>query len=298
MKNYLSVDLGGTFVKYALVQEDGYILIEGKNTTPNNLNDLLELINKIMNSIQKSNYIEGIAISSPGTITKEGLIIGTSSIPYLYNINLKKTVQKYTNKRTSIENDANCSALAELWLGEAQKYQDTATIVIGTGIGGALIFNGTLYKGKQLYAGEFGYNIMCTDLETKTISHWSKLASMNSLIENVSLKKNIDANQLSGEQIFEWATEGDFHSKNSINDFYFMLAIGIHNIQHAYDPECILIGGGISSRDEFIPTLTKKVKEVQSSIDLKSIEPNLRACKFKNQANLIGAVYHYLTDID
>ncbi|MTW86047.1 ROK family protein [Virgibacillus dakarensis] len=69
----------------------------------------------------------------------------------------------------------------------------------------------------------------------------------------------------------EWVAEGDEICKRAIDDFYFILAAGIHNIQHIYDPEKILLGGGVSARKDLIPSITKRINEVQSWMDLNSM---------------------------
>lgn len=298
MSYYLSFDLGGTFVKYALVQKDAEVLFESKVPTPDNLEYLLEFIVGITNDFKQKEHLEGIAISCPGTITEKGEIKGTSAIPYLYDIALKDLIEYRTDEHVSVENDANCAALAELWQGAARDCQEVLTLVIGTGIGGAIISNGRLSRGSHLYAGEFGYSILYADPKNRRIGYWSELGSTGALVRKVAREKEMDECHLSGERIFEWAEEGDEICIQAIEEFYFLLAAGIHNLQHVNDPEVILIGGGISARGDFIPSIIKKVDEVQGLMDLKSLQPVIRACRFKNQANLIGATYHFILSHD
>lgn len=294
MKHYLSFDFGGTFVKYALVQEDGQVSFKRKVPTPASLERLLAFIVDRTDNVKVNYYIEGIAVSCPGTITEVGEIKGTSAISYLYDIDLKDLLEERTGKYVSVENDANCAALAELWKGAARGCREVLTLVIGTGIGGAIISQGRLYRGSHLYAGEFGYGILSADPRNKRVGHWSELASTGALVRNVAREKDIEEQHLSGERIFECAEEGDEKCIQAIDEFYFMLAAGIHNLQHVNDPEVILIGGEISAREDFIPSITDKVAEVQELMDLNSLKPVIRTCKFKNQANLIGAVYHFI----
>src|SRR5699024_7450958 len=149
----LSFDFGGTFIKYALVQENAAISSENKVPTPSSLEGLFVLVTDVIYDFESETFIEGIAISCPGTITQRGEIQGSSAIPYLYDIALKDLLEERTAKRVSIENDANCAALAELWKGTANGCHEAAVVVIGTGIGGAIIRNGRLYRGSNLYGG-------------------------------------------------------------------------------------------------------------------------------------------------
>src|SRR5699024_8535624 len=134
--------------------------------------------------------------------------------------------------------------------------------------------------------------------KNKQVETWSQLGSTSSLIRKVAEEKGMKAYDLSGELIFEWAEKGDETCIHAIEEFYFILAVGIHNLQHVYDPELILLGGGISEREDFVTSLMEKVEEVQALMDLHSIVPTIRTCKFKNQANVLGAVYHFLLSLN
>src|SRR5699024_1216495 len=102
----------------------------------------------------------GIAISAPGAVTDGGMINGGSAIPYIHGPNIKAMIETRTGLTVHIENDANCVALAEIWKGAAKTKKDVAVVVIGTGIGGALVKDGVIHKGGNLHGGEFGYMIL------------------------------------------------------------------------------------------------------------------------------------------
>lgn len=294
MKQYLSFDFGGTFIKYGLVDQTGNLSIYNKVSTPSNLDELLTVVENITIEYKEKYQLEGIAVSCPGTITESGEIKGTSAIPYFYNLSFKKTLEDLTGEFVSIENDANCAALAELWIGSAKAHKEVIVIVIGTGVGGAIISEGKLHRGANLMGGEFGYAILNVDSTTKQVKYWSEMGSTAALIRNVAVKKSMNESDLSGELIFDMAKSGDTLCKQAIDEFYFLLATGIHNLQHIFDPERILIGGGISVRDDFITTLSANIEQVQQSMDLNSIKPNIDTCAFLNKANLIGATYSYI----
>lgn len=294
MKQYLSFDFGGTYIKYGLVDHAGDISIYNKVSTPSSLDELLKIVANITNEYKREYRLEGVAVSCPGTITEDGEVKGTSAIPYFYNLSLKKTLEDLTGEFVSIENDANCAALAELWNGSANAHKEVIVIVIGTGVGGAIISDGKLHRGANLMGGEFGYTILKADSTTKQVNYWSEMGSTAALIRNVAVKKSMNENELSGELIFNLAKDGDMLCKQAIDEFYFILATGVHNLQHIFDPEKILIGGGISVREDFITRLTTSITQVQKSMDLNSIKPNIDTCAFLNKANLIGATYSYI----
>ncbi|WP_234400720.1 ROK family protein [Virgibacillus senegalensis] len=134
MKNYLAFDIGGTFIKFALVQEDATILEETKSATPETIDGLIELITKYAGENPET---AGIAISAPGAVSGEGIIYGASALPYIHGPNLLQLVKEKTKLPVFMENDANCAGYAEVWKGAAQGKQNVLAVVIGTGIGGS-----------------------------------------------------------------------------------------------------------------------------------------------------------------
>ncbi|WP_226038263.1 ROK family protein [Aquibacillus saliphilus] len=290
MKQYIAFDIGGTFVKYALILEDTSIVDSGKKKTPSTLEGLLSLIETHLKQYETSK-IEGIAISSPGAVSDYGIIHGSSALAYLHGPNIKELVKERTNMKVYIENDANCAGLAEVWNGSAKGKEDVLAVVLGTGIGGAVIKSGLLHKGANLHGGEFGYMIM--DAKQTT---WSSVAATGALVKNVTAKKNAEPGQLDGEIIFKLAEEGDSDCIEAIDEFYHMLAAGIYNLQYMYDPEIILIGGGISARDDLVDNIKLKLKEIMKVVTIAKVVPNLEVCKYRQNANLLGAVYGFMND--
>src|SRR5699024_3313448 len=106
-------------------------------------------------------------------------------------------------------------------------------------------------------------------------------------------RKGVPSSSLNGEVIFSKAERGDKICQQAISEFYHMLAIGLYNIQYTYDPELILIGGGISVREELLERLTTEIESITSLIDVATMIPKVEKCYFKSNANLIGAAYHY-----
>ena len=138
MKNYISFDVGGTDVKYAIISETGDILRKDSYKSPNNLDDFFrEIIERINNCEEK---LSGIALSLPGAVDSvNGTIGGSSALDYIHGPNFKEILKEATDLDVEMENDANCAALAEAWLGVAKDKKDILFIVIGTGVGGAVI---------------------------------------------------------------------------------------------------------------------------------------------------------------
>ncbi|UJF16611.1 ROK family protein [Jeotgalibaca sp. MA1X17-3] len=293
MGNILAFDFGGTHVKSGLVNTQGHIFEKHLIKTPDSLENLLSYIKKRVMKYMDYDII-GIAISAPGAVSDKGYISGASAIPYIHGPNIKKAIEQATSIRTEIENDANSAALAEIWQGAAKGKRDVATVVIGTGIGGALIKEGTIHIGNTLHGGEFGYMILNPCNLGSHMNTFSELASTYSIIKRVATIKELEPSLLTGEMIFDSAEKGDEICKQAISEFFRMLAIGVYNIQYMYDPELILIGGGISQRDDLIPQLRKEINDILEIVEVATIVPKIERCTFQSDANLIGSVYHFL----
>jgi len=290
MENYLVFDIGGTAVKYGILNSKGEILNKGNFVTPkNNINELYYEIKDIYEKYGK--IFSGIALSCPGAVNSEkGIIAGVSAIPYIHGPNIKKDLEEMFDLEVSMENDANCAALAEVWLGEAKENEDVAFIVLGSGVGGALIKERLLHKGRNLQAGEFG--IMYFQKEDGTHGLWGEISPVRFAMRiSKLLGKEVD-----GKELFRLADE----EKNTIvikeiENWYKDIAKGLLTIQYVYDPEKIIIGGAISQREDLIENIDKALKEFIINFPEATIIPKIKKCKFENDANLIGALYNLLS---
>ena len=140
-------------------------------------------------------------------------------------------------------------------------------------------------------AGEFGINILEYNILNSNIiecKSFSKLGSTYNLIDRVN---NLKSKKLDGKKVFELAENGDFEVQKLIEDFYFYLAVGIYNIVYSLAPEKILIGGGLSSRDDLVKNIEDKLKLLNKDI-LEFVK--IDTCKFKNESGKIGALYNFL----
>ncbi|MBN8236406.1 ROK family protein [Halobacillus kuroshimensis] len=289
----LGVDIGGTYVKFAEVTMDGEILSHFKERTPSSLEGLYALIQSAFERF--SGDLQGVAVSSPGSVTEEGIIEGSSAVPYIHGPNLKKDMEKLFQNPVTIENDANCAALAEYWSGAAAGIGHVAVVVLGTGIGGAVLHHGRIQKGAHLHGGEFGYMIINGENLGNGLNTFSEAASTSSLVRKVAAHQGVETSSITGEQVFQMAEDGDAFCMKVIDEFYTMLAVGIHNIQYAHDPEVILIGGGISARHELVANVEEKLSGLRHSIEEAQLVPNLGICRYGAHANIVGAVYHFKT---
>ena len=294
MMNYYAVtDVGGSAIKYALMDETGRIIEKSSVPTPKTgLADFLDSISNIVNGFKESHELKGLAVSIPGAVNVEtGFIEGTSALPYIHGPNIKELLQERTNLPVELENDANCAGLSEGWLGAAKDVKDYICVVLGIGVGGALVLDKKIRHGKNFYAGEFGYMLLEDYLGPNKGESLSSLAAVGGLIKQVAKRKAIDPSELTGKIIYELA-ENDPEVADEIEKFMKRLAVGIYNLQFILDPEKILIGGAISQREGFVEKINELLDQMKH--DPKNLPFKAERCQFGNDSNLIGALYHFL----
>ena len=293
---YLSFDVGGTNTKYSLIDSMGNILESGSVPTKDDKNEIFNKIKSIVEEYKKKNeVISGLAFSMPGVIDVErGYMITGGALFDMYDFPFKEELEKFLDLPVELENDVNCVALAEKWLGNAKECKNFLCMTIGTGVGGAIFINGEMVRGSNFSAGEFGF--MITDrresYEEATLSMSGSVRG--GLIQTYARLKGVNWETLDGKKIFELAEQGDEVAKKVIEDFYDSIAYSVYNLSVALNPEKILIGGEITKREEFIERIEKKVSEIkEQTCSLKF--PIIDRCKFLNDSGKIGAVYHFIT---
>lgn len=293
--NYYAVfDVGGSAIKYSVMDEAGSFLEKSSIPTPkDSIDAFINAIDSVVKEFQKRHVLSGIALSMPGAVDVDtGYIKGITALPYIHGPNIKKLIQERTKLDVELENDANCAGLAEGWIGAAKGIDDYICIVIGTGIGGALVLNKEVRHGSNLFGGEYGYMILEDYLDQPIGETWSSLAATWGLVMQVAKRKDMDPNTLDGLKVFQMADEGDLEVQDEIEKFIKRLAVGIYNLQYVIDPEKILIGGAISKRDGLIDRINEKLKVMKPNAECLDIR--VHPCQFGNDSNLIGALYHFL----
>ena len=292
MENYLAIDVGGTALKIGLLTEEGEILESDSKKTPKTLDAFYQIIEDTFHEYE---CVKGLALSLPGAVDSEtGIIGGSSALDYIHGPNIKEELEKRLQVRVEMENDANCAALAEVWKGAASDVNDCCFIVSGTGIGGAVVKNKRIHKGQHLHGGEFGYMIADFNFETKEMKTWSDVGATVAVVRAVAKAKGVDVASLDGRDIFDHYHEDSDYEK-AVDKYYYVLANGIYNLQYAYDPQKIIIGGGISVRDDLLDEVNQRLDVIFHRFKHAKIRPVVLTCQYHNDANLLGALYHFLT---
>ena len=294
MNYYAVLDVGGSAIKYALMDEKGCFIEKSSFPTPKkSLTEFLDAIDIIVQNFKESYLIKGLAVSLPGAVNVEtGIVDGITALPYIHGPNMKKLLEERTGLPVELENDANCAGLAEGWIGAARDVKDYLCVVIGTGVGGAVVLDKKVRHGKNGFAGEFGYMVIENNAGQKTGETLSSVAAVGGLINQVTKRKGLETDALDGKMIFDLAENGDTDAQDEIEKFYQRIAVGIYNLQFILDPEKILIGGAISHREGFIDRINETLQQIK--YDAEGLTVKVERCQFGNDSNLIGALYHFL----
>ncbi|MEC5423144.1 ROK family protein [Virgibacillus sp. C22-A2] len=291
------IDIGGTSIKYGIVNDDGEILYHDSTPTEARLGGL-EVIRKVNNltDVLKQKWdITGFSISSAGQIDRvNGVVIyATDNIPGYTGMPIAKMVSEHTGLPVKVENDVNCTAFGEHWKGAAVGVNDFLCITIGTGIGGALFLNGLPYTGANYSAGELGHMSLYPGGKPCTCGHrgcFEQYASSSALGDMVNHEFGYP---LELKDFFMKIRENDSKSICIFDQWIDDLTTGIQSLVHIFNPELIVIGGGISAQGDLL------VNAIKTSLS-KKIMPNhwnslaVKLAEKDNQANLLGAAKHYL----
>lgn len=292
MNYYLGIDVGGTSIKCAILDQEGIFIETQSIKTPNTLEKMYKSIKEWFDYYSKY-QLKGLALSMPGAVDSEkGMIGGSSAIDYIHGPYIKDDLETMLGVPVEMENDANCAALAEVWKGAARDVNDCCFIVSGTGIGGAIVKDRRIHKGTHLHGGEFGYMIADFDFETKQMRTWSEIGSTVAVVNTVAKELHVDPKTLDGKEIFDHYHENEIYEK-AVDKYYYALAKGIYNLQYVYDPQKIIIGGGISVRDDLLNEVNQRLDVIFECFQHAKIRPVVLTCQYHNEANIIGALYHF-----
>lgn len=306
---YLGIDIGGTAVKMGIVTETGEILCKSQYPvafdhyeTPI-LTTVLQSAELFLSEQNISpTSLSGIAVSATGQIDSHlGMVAGGGgNIRNWTGARIKEEFESRYHLRTVVINDANCVALGEAWIGNAKDQKNALIFTIGTGLGGGIMVDGKILLGASGFAGELGHFSIHFEGRPCTCGNkgcFEQYASMTALIKQV--KQYMEAHdikvdgEVNGLYIFEQIKAGNSWMAEIVDAWICDISHGITSLVHIFNPDVVLVGGGVSLQKElFVDKLEKKLQE--------KIMPNFRKqlkllpAKLGNDAGMVGAVYYFL----
>ncbi len=298
--NFLGMDLGGTSVKYSLIDSNGNMSQE--NSFPTASTDADELLQKLVDVAQefKQKYdIQGIGMSCPGAIHPfEGRALWANlNMPKgWHEAKIKDHLQNAIGVPVVVDNDVNCAAMGEKWLGAGQNYSNFICIAMGTGIGSGIVINDKLYYGAGFKAGEIGY----IRSNKGTTVFWEREASTLALVRRVQETARMDRSlspaeidAIDGKWIFDNYTTNERMS-SVVEDWADKLAGGVADAVCILNPQAVILGGGVSAQEKILLGLilprVKAYLPVGFSVDVV-------VAKTGNGAGQLGAIKRLLDEM-
>jgi len=246
--NKIGIDLGGTKIEGILL-DDRFNVVERTRIPTQQEKGYKSIINSIVSLVEelkiKASDNVTIGVSAPGAISKKSGLIKNSNTQCLIGMPLKEDLKQALDQEIAIENDANCFALAEATLGAAKNHNVVFGVIMGTGVGGGIVINGEVHRGRTYIAGEWGHHTLRVNGNK---CYCGKLGCVETYISGPALEKKWT--ELTGKTeplpsiIHNLDTEkGQQWKKEFLENF----GIGLANVIDILDPDVIVLGGGISN---------------------------------------------------
>ena len=287
----LGIDIGGTFIKYALMDKQYHIKDKWKIETIK-YDTADEFYDYICSNIKLIDEIDVIGISAPGLIDKDSNVksYAAPNVAIMYGTNINDEIKKRTHKKVSSINDAKSAGLCEFEIGNAKGSKSSAFLIIGTGTGGCICDENGVVYGKDAFAGEF-HNMPFVNDGIGGLDKMGDYASMTGLINIYNSKADMDEQVQYGYEVCKKYLDGNKTAELSVDEWIINIVAQLIVITVFYNPEVICIGGGISEEDWFI----NKVKEQYKKTCIEYLEADfittkIDRCKYNNDANILGAI--------
>lgn len=282
---YLGIDVGGSSIKTGVISGEGEILQEGKMAIPADFAAFRQAIASLYREAAEHHDIAGVGISSCGGINPYTGLVTPCIAPrlqYLIGENYY-TLREDIPVPIALEKDGNCAALGEMWTGNATDLHSYCALVLGSGLGGGVVYRGQVYEGAHFLAGDVGYGFPSHDARDGFSGLCAPVQVENRYRALTGQCKNLA--QMYADR------DADPHAKRCCEDFFAHLANTIITMQYILDPQAFLIGGGVTAWEELIPLLQSTIQEQVARRGL-PVCPVVRRCRHRNGANLLGAVYN------
>lgn len=308
-KFVIGSDLGGTKTTVALLNDKGEIVFEARQPTSlksakSVVDGVIRLIDELLSAASVGlSAVEGIGLGVPGMVDFEkGVVVFSPHLP-LRNTPFRKLVQSHYKVPTFLDNDASLAALGEKYFGAGKGVSNLVMITVGTGIGGGIIIDDKIYRGSSGSSAEIGHMVVDVNgprCDCGNYGCFEELASGSAIAKRAkaALRKGSgslildlvqgDLKKVTGEIVAQAAKKKDKLARGIMQDVGFIIGIGLSNLTNIFNPEMIILGGGVMEGDEIIISVARDVVAKRALIPNKDVVKIVQA-KLGNKAGVMGA---------
>jgi glucokinase len=284
----MAIDLGGTKIAAALVSPDGKLSMRSSisvdaRSVESPVNQIVELTRNLIH--RQANKIEAAGIAVPGLVRRDGTVWAPNLTGWT-RMPLARRLQRALGMPVIVESDRNASVLGEIWRGAAKGKDDAIVLMLGTGIGAGIWSGGRLVRGAHELSGCVGWMVVAEEYGTegKQVGQLESLAAGPAIARRARRK---DSREASAYEVAEAARRGDATAKKVYLDAGRLLGYGVANLVSLFDPEIVVITGGLAqASDLFLDVLRKAMRERAQPISGKQVRTIVS--RLGADANLLG----------
>ncbi len=288
----VGIDIGGTKIAAAPLvghELDDSVLIK-KDTPQNNPELVLQMMLDMVQELKAKFEIEAVGVSTAGVVDDYGTMLGScGNIQGWKSTPVKSSLEASLGLPVIVENDANCAAFAEYKLGAAKASEPLLLVIVGTGIGGGLVYKNQIWRGANFAGVEIGHMKITDDKQAflctcGALGCWEAYASGTGL-KNIARKIFADE-KIDSHQVLDLYQRGDAKAVEVFESWHYYLALGMNSIIHCFDPQAIVVSGGMAKFIDY--------KKLNQDTDMQMIDAikgkvNISEGKLGNHSGIIGA---------
>jgi glucokinase len=298
----VGIDVGGTKAQGVALDADGVVLLTANRATPRGHDSLGPLLDVLADLADELGCVDEIGIGVPGLVTRDGVLRAAPNLDGVADFAIGEQVADRLGVVAAVDNDATCATVAEWQLGVAAGRREVILVTLGTGIGGGMVADGTVHRGANGFAGEFGHMIVDPDGPPCPCGRrgcWERYASGSGLamlardaaaggrLRDVVRHAGGDPQAVRGEHVQAAARTGDPEALAVVDEFARWVALGLSNLTNAFDPEMFVLGGGLAAgADLYLEPIVRWFGEFLYQPELRPMP----AVEFARWGPLAGAV--------
>ena len=300
----VGIDVGGTKAQAVVLDAAGTVVESAQRPTPRGDHSLDALIDVLGELADEVGHEASVGVGVPGLVTRNGVLRAAPNLDGVADFAISELLSARFGTHVRVDNDATCATIAEWRLGAGSGTSDMVLITLGTGIGGGLVANGSLQRGANGFAGEFGHMVIDpagAPCPCGRRGCWERYASGSGLamlareaatghrLHDVVRHAGGDPQTVRGEHVQAAASDGDPEALAVIDDFARWVALGLANLANAFDPELFVLGGGLASGAHlYLEPISRWFAQLLYQPDLRQI-PRIEFATWGPLAGAVGA---------